>query len=168
MEPVPSAPLPDGVTIADLAECVVLTPALASLFKEAFLAQRDLVTTAMIEEQLRFALDESLVPRAWVVLAGERLIGGARLVAADHPDITDLTPWLGMVYVAPDWRRQGIATALTRLVQMAARTAGVPALYLHTRHHRHLYARLGFVYVRTIATPDHLSTCDLMVWSTGL
>ena len=156
-------PLPTGIAIVDLRERPADVPTLAAWLKAAFAANRPHVTAAVYETRLR-AGGAGELPRTWVAVAGDQPIGCARLVAADHADRPDLTPWLASVYVAPAWRRRGIASALVRTVQTAARAAGYPALYLYTPDQARLYARLGFTTIGAVVSPDDGRSCDLMVW----
>jgi GNAT superfamily N-acetyltransferase len=58
----------------------------------------------------------------------------------------DLTPWLADVFLSPDFRRRGIASALVRRVVDEARTLDVSELYLFTTGpwRERLYAGLGW------------------------
>jgi GNAT superfamily N-acetyltransferase len=56
----------------------------------------------------------------------------------------DLTPWLAALYVAPDYRKQGIASALVRAIEQHARSVGCGELYLYTITAEPLYAKLGW------------------------
>jgi GNAT superfamily N-acetyltransferase len=56
----------------------------------------------------------------------------------------DLTPWLAALYVAPEFRKRGIASALVRAIQEHARNVGCRELYLYTVTAEPLYAKLGW------------------------
>jgi predicted N-acetyltransferase YhbS len=157
--------LPEGITIVDLRERPDDVPRLAAWLKAAFSANRPHVTVAIIEARLRGVPEPgAALPRTWVAVAGDEAVGCARLVAADHADRLDLTPWLASVYVTPAWRRRGIASGLVQTVQATARAAGYPALYLFTPDQARLYARLGFTRIGTVVFPDDGRLSDLMVW----
>jgi GNAT superfamily N-acetyltransferase len=55
-----------------------------------------------------------------------------------------LTPWLGGVFVLPEHRRRGVASALCRAAEEKAWSLGFKALYLFTPDQQSLYARLGW------------------------
>lgn len=160
-------PPPAGVEIVDLRDRPDLAPTVAGWLKEAFFSRRPPVTPEVIGGWLRADMAGAPMPRAFVAAIGGEPCGCARFVAADHPGEPDLTPWLAMVYVTPPRRRQGVASALVRAVQAAAREAGYPTLFLHTRDQAALYARLGFEPLRVIPTPDGASTTTVMAWPTG-
>lgn len=84
------------------------------------------------------------LPLRWVAVAGSEVLGMASLVADDLPARPDLTPWLADVFVPPERRGRGIATALVGTVERAAAGRGLTKLYLHTEHAVGLYARLGW------------------------
>ena len=56
----------------------------------------------------------------------------------------DLTPWLAALYVAPEFRGQGIASALVRAIEAHARGVGCTELHLYTITAEPLYAKLGW------------------------
>jgi GNAT superfamily N-acetyltransferase len=56
----------------------------------------------------------------------------------------DLTPWLAALYVAPEFRELGIASALVRAIEKHARDVGCEELYLYTVTAEPLYAKLGW------------------------
>ncbi len=84
------------------------------------------------------------LPLRWIAVQGGDVLGMAALVADDLPARPDLTPWLADVFVPPEQRGQGIATALVGAVERAAAGRGVATLYLHSEHAAGLYARLGW------------------------
>jgi GNAT superfamily N-acetyltransferase len=57
----------------------------------------------------------------------------------------DLTPWLAALYVAPEFRKRGVASALIRAIEQHARDVGCEELYLYTVTAESLYARLGWI-----------------------
>ena len=57
----------------------------------------------------------------------------------------DLTPWLAALYVAPEFRERGIASALVRAIEEHARNVGCKQLYLYTITAEPLYAKLGWI-----------------------
>jgi GNAT superfamily N-acetyltransferase len=56
----------------------------------------------------------------------------------------DLTPWLAALYVAPDYRNRGIASALVRAIEQHAQDVGCQELYLYTVTAEPLYTKLGW------------------------
>jgi GNAT superfamily N-acetyltransferase len=56
----------------------------------------------------------------------------------------DLTPWLAALYVAPAFRRQGVARALVRAIEQHARSVGCCELVLYTVSAEPVYAKLGW------------------------
>jgi N-acetylglutamate synthase-like GNAT family acetyltransferase len=84
------------------------------------------------------------IPTTFVVLQGGTLLGSASLIAHDMDTRMDLSPWLASVYVAPEYRRGGVGSALVRRVIEEARALGVSPLYLFTTDREDFYAHLGW------------------------
>lgn len=95
-------------------------------------------------DRLRDALHRDRLPMALVAVSEEgRLVGSASILAATLTH-QHLTPWLSSVFVSPEMRGRGVASALSlRAVGEAARL-GFETLYLFTPHSQSLYARLGW------------------------
>jgi GNAT superfamily N-acetyltransferase len=85
------------------------------------------------------------IPVTFVAVDGETLLGSASLVDDDLETRPELTPWLASVYVAPEHRGRGVASALVKRVVAEAGAAGISRLYLWTTDQERLYARLGWV-----------------------
>ena len=80
----------------------------------------------------------------FVLFDRDRPTGTVGLVRADLEARPDLTPWLAGLFVLPEFRGRGHATALVRRVEAFARAASVPTLWLCTSTAGQFYARLGW------------------------
>lgn len=56
-----------------------------------------------------------------------------------------LTPWLAALYVAPEFRNLGVASALVRAIEQHARDVGCRELFLYTITAEQVYAKLGWI-----------------------
>ncbi|NJO35000.1 MAG: GNAT family N-acetyltransferase [Rhodospirillales bacterium] len=70
--------------------------------------------------------------------------GSCLFVREEFDPKHDLTPWLAALYVAPEFRKLGIASALVRAIEQHARGVGCRELYLYTVTAELLYAKLGW------------------------
>jgi GNAT superfamily N-acetyltransferase len=95
-------------------------------------------------KKLQAHMNRDKLPIAWVAHANGQLIGTAALRVHDLEGREDLTPWLGGVFVGPDFRRRGIGAALCATVEAAARARGIQTLYLFTLDKQAWYAHLGW------------------------
>ncbi len=94
--------------------------------------------------RIRGKLNTDRVPIAFVALGDDgRMVGTASLIF-DDLEGDPRNPWLASVYVPPEHRKKGIASALVRTVEDAARHLGYARLYLFTSTAPHLYASLGW------------------------
>jgi len=89
-------------------------------------------------------LGDALIPSTWVAVENEVVMGSASLVDSDMETHPELTPWLASVFVAPEFRRRGIAAQLVRRVMQEAQQGGIHTLYLFTPDQQKLYASLGW------------------------
>lgn len=97
--------------------------------------------TATLQKHLNYRA----LPVAWVVHSGGQVFGTAALRVHDLPGHENLTPWLGGVYVAPQFRRQGIGTALCLAVEHQAQVLfNISTLYLFTLDQQAWYSSLGW------------------------
>jgi GNAT superfamily N-acetyltransferase len=93
---------------------------------------------------LRQRTNRDRIPTLYVALRGAELLGVAGLTEHDLPTRPELSPWLSGVYVKPEARGRGIASALVRHAARQAARMGAPRLYLHTFDARGLYEKLGW------------------------
>ena len=107
-------------------------------------------------QQRRAEVQDSLnvdrVPIAFVALDDEGGIVGMASLIFDDLEGDPRNPWLASVYVPPGHRRKGVASALVRTVEQAARRIGYDRLYLFTSTAPSLYAGLGW---RTLEQRDY-------------
>lgn len=94
--------------------------------------------------RIRGKMNVDRVPVAFVALDEEdRIVGTASLIF-DDLEGDPRNPWLASVFVPPEHRKKGIASALVRTVEDAARRFGYSRLYLFTSSAPTLYAGLGW------------------------
>jgi len=75
---------------------------------------------------------------------GGDIIGMASLVDHDLDERPDLVHWLASVYVHPNFRKAGVASALIQAVEHEAAMRGITNMYLYTNTAEQLYSRLGW------------------------
>mgnify|MGYP000966310126 CR=1 FL=1 len=90
-------------------------------------------------------LNSTMLPIAWVAHQGTKVCGTASLRVHDLPGREDLTPWLGGIYVASEFRNRGIGGALCAVAEQQAKSLfGVTTLYLFTLDRQDWYGKLGW------------------------
>ncbi len=94
--------------------------------------------------RIRGKMNVDRVPVAFVALDEAGGIAGTASLIFDDLEGDPRNPWLASVFVSPDQRKKGIASALVRTVEDAARRLGYSRLYLFTSTAPRLYADLGW------------------------
>ena len=94
-------------------------------------------------ERMKSHLLPEFIPTTFVATNHE-LFGSAAIIEHDMDTRKELTPWLAGVYVAPEFRRQGIGSALVLHVMEQARENKIERLYLFTPDKDVFYAGLGW------------------------
>jgi predicted N-acetyltransferase YhbS len=94
--------------------------------------------------RIRGKMNVDRVPIAFVALDDDAGIIGTASLIFDDLEGDPRNPWLASVYVPPEQRKKGIASALVRTVEDAARRLGYTRLYLFTSTAPKLYADLGW------------------------
>jgi GNAT superfamily N-acetyltransferase len=88
--------------------------------------------------------NDDRLPLAVVAIENGNVIGTGSLKVEDLEIRLELSPWLGGIFVVPEYRDRGVATAIIqRLLQEAGRLK-LSVLYLWTPSAESLYARLGW------------------------
>ena len=84
------------------------------------------------------------LPLALVALADNELVGTVSLKHNDLDIRPEITPWLGGVFVIPEWRRRGVASLLMARAVEEARRLNLDRLFLWTASAESLYLKLGW------------------------
>ncbi len=88
----------------------------------------------------------SHIPQWYIVLDGQKIIGGMGVIENDFHDRKDLTPNVCAVYVEKEYRCQGIAGEMLQYVCDDMKEKGVDTLYLVTDHDS-FYERYGWEFL---------------------
>jgi GNAT superfamily N-acetyltransferase len=126
--------------IVALSEQPALVVEVAGWIKQAF-RYLDGITAEELCTRLRA---RKRPEESFVLLEDNIPVGVASFRHHDLASRPDLTPWLSTVYVVPEYRRRGYASALVRQVETFAKAQNVTTLWLYTLHSAGLYARLGW------------------------
>ncbi|HTV47190.1 MAG TPA: GNAT family N-acetyltransferase [Phycisphaerae bacterium] len=134
-----------GIQIDYLAKHKEFIPTLAQWHHQewAYLRPDDSIDKR-IDRLREAARRHAAVPTVVIAFAGDKLFGSAMLVANDMDTRMELSPWLAGVFVAPQYRKQGIGAALVGRVITDAWSLGVDRLYLYTPNTQLFYSRLGW------------------------
>ena len=84
------------------------------------------------------------LPLALVAVHGEQLVGTVSLKFRDLDTRPDLDPWLGALFVIPEWRRRGVASLLMRRAVEEAKRLKLGKLFLWSSSAEELYLKLGW------------------------
>jgi GNAT superfamily N-acetyltransferase len=81
---------------------------------------------------------------ALIALVGGRLAGICLLVLQEFESLHDVSPWLASLYVAPEYRKRGVARKLVTAIEDQARSNGVARLHLYTGDAEEFYLTCGW------------------------
>ena len=90
------------------------------------------------------------LPLGIVALAGEQAIGACALTVNSGGLITERTPWIGGLLVAPAFRRRGAASALLERGRREAWRLGHDALFALTATAHPLFRQQGWALIETV------------------
>lgn len=116
-------------------------------------------TLADRHQKLRDHCQREHLPIAWVAHAGDQVLGTIALRLHDLPDYPEFSPWLGGLFVLPQYRQRGVGAALCQTVEQFALTErGVQILYLFTLDRQDWYASLGWSALQPCEYAGHPGT----------
>ena len=110
----------------------------------------------------RASKDES-IPRTWVGMIGSKMVATTSIVECDHNDHKDLTPWLASVFVHPEFRGKGYASALIKNTHNEVKKMGVEKFYLFTPDAAELYAKHGWTEIGQVRDPRGLRDSETLM-----
>jgi GNAT superfamily N-acetyltransferase len=110
---------------------------------DAFFAQ-DEITFEDSRDALRNWMRDNGYETALIAEIDGQPAGSCLFTREEVDSKHDLTPWLAALYVAPEFRGRGIASALVRAIEAHARSVGCTELHLYTITAEPLYAKLGW------------------------
>jgi N-acetylglutamate synthase-like GNAT family acetyltransferase len=87
-------------------------------------------------------LSDELIPSTFIA-RGNQLMGSAAIIKNDMDTHPEWMPWLASVFVAKEFRNQGVGSRLVEHVIEEARKAGIKNLYLFTPDRVSFYEKLG-------------------------
>ncbi len=118
-------------------------------------------TLAQRTARIRAKMNVDRVPVAFVALDDDGSLIGTASLLFDDLEGDPRNPWLASVFVPPAHRKKGIASALVRTVEDAARRFGYSRLYLFTVSSSRLYAGLGWQALeRRAYRGEHIQVMD--------
>ncbi len=128
--------------IAAVSDQPDLAPLVATWRVEAFFSEPGGYS---VEEMTALILAPPVGPKeTFVLFDHDQPVGTAGVVQGDLDTRPDLTPWLAGVFVRPEFRGRGYATALIRRAETFVAEASVSVLWLYTLTAEPFYARLGW------------------------
>ena len=110
-----------------------------------------------ISGRLRENMEDTPIPLALVAHAGGAFLGTASVIASDLDERPQLSPWVAAVWVEPERRQQGVASALVDAAAQACFARGFARAYLCARAERTaFYQRLGWTLIEQNVGRFHL------------
>ena len=126
------------------------TPTLAEWHQAQWGYLRPSSTVTWRAQRLATRANYREIPTTFIAIDGDTLLGSASLIENDLSSHPHLTPWLSSVYVAGEYRKRGVGSALVLRVMAEARALGMAKLYLVTEDAQPLYAGLGWVEIEEV------------------
>ncbi len=94
--------------------------------------------------------DSALVP---LLTDGKKLVSFCTLAPLDDVQPSDLSPWIGFVYTAPEYRGHHYAGKLLKWAENTATVKGNKAVYISTNH-TGLYEKYGYEFFKMAKSID--------------
>ncbi len=98
--------------------------------------------------------NEDTIPLTWVGILNKKIIGMISLVENDHDEHKDLSPWLASMFIHPDFRGKGYASALIQFLHREAQKLGFKKLYLYTPDAQDLYVKNNWKITGQVSDPQ--------------
>jgi N-acetylglutamate synthase-like GNAT family acetyltransferase len=102
-------------------------------------------------------LSSNFIPSTFIA-KDNALSGSCAIIEHDMETRLSLTPWLASVFVAPEYRQQGIGSKLVLHAMTQAKKEGISTLYLFTPDNKAFYLKLGWTIMCTEKHHGHAVT----------
>ncbi|MEO6096289.1 MAG: GNAT family N-acetyltransferase [Fibrobacteria bacterium] len=102
-----------------------------------------------IQKGLFGRMNENEMPITLVAHDERGVLGTASLKASDMEILPDLTPWLSSVFVHPDHRGVGVATALVAEIGKIAKQQGFARIHVFNPITQGVFEKMGWSVLRT-------------------
>ncbi len=132
------------MTIIDLADRPEAIPSLATWFRREWEEYFRGRAQEEVEGTFVARMHRDTLPIALLAVEGNNVIGTVSLVEVSIASHVHLGPWIGGLYVVPDRRGRGVATALVRSASERARNIGFERLYIAVAGGLETYRSLGW------------------------
>ena len=130
--------------IDDLANHPQYLEPLSTWYHQSFLHLTDPLTLKQRQYHLNQHLERKLLPRSFVAIKKQRLLGGLCLVEHDIKSHLNYSPWLSRIFVHPQARGQSVATSLIEHAVHYIQGLGHEQLFLLTEHKQLFFSQKGF------------------------
>ncbi|HKP98465.1 MAG TPA: GNAT family N-acetyltransferase [Fibrobacteria bacterium] len=125
-------------------------PIIAKWIYEEWAYAFPLRTLMDIQKTLFGRMNENEMPITLIAHDERGVLGTASLKASDMEILPELTPWLSSVFVHPDHRGEGVATALVAEIEKIARQQGFSRLYVFNPISQGVFEKLGWSVLQTV------------------
>jgi GNAT superfamily N-acetyltransferase len=132
------------MTIDYLANHKQHIPVLARWFQAQWGHLKPVNTLEQRIARLHHKATTTSLPLAFIAIEGYQAVGSVSLVNCDMQTRPDYRPWLSSLFVATDYRGQGVGTRLIDRVRSEAAQRGFDRLYLWTPDQEAFYAKRGW------------------------
>jgi N-acetylglutamate synthase-like GNAT family acetyltransferase len=103
-----------------------------------------------IQKGLFGRMNENEMPITLVAHDERGVLGTASLKASDMEILQELTPWLSSVYVHPDHRGTGVASALVAEIEKTARQLGFTRIHVFNPITQGVFEKMGWSVLQTV------------------
>jgi N-acetylglutamate synthase-like GNAT family acetyltransferase len=125
-------------------------PIIAKWIYEEWSYAFPLRTLQDIQKTLFGRMNENEMPITLIAHDERGVLGTASLKASDMEILPELTPWLSSVFIHPDHRGEGVATALVAEIEKIARQQGFARLYVFNPITQGVFEKLGWSVLQTV------------------
>lgn len=146
------------IEIEFLADHPELVPLLSTWFFNEWGRNNPALTVEVIEEAVKQRLNRDKPPLCLVAFVENQPVATVALKIREMETHPQYEHWLGNVYVLPEYRAQGIGTAVIERARDEAKHIGICNLYLYTRDRARLYARSGWQTIEEVTYRDRRAT----------